>query len=200
MIYSISERYLHRGASYYQQLAINLNKLNRDLADDEYFNWKIMIPRDHARMESDEYVHPNDVEKVEHYTIYITKQIGTARNRRDCFVYCQFPGSDRLFKVILHMDGGVSYEKMEHKYMLRVTDELDRRIVLGFCKMYHGNLTHYCYEDYPRYNYWILSNAADYTCKDMPKRIKTGSAGNNFPYRDLKPYEEHTIFTNITFI
>ena len=200
MIYSINERYIHRGAAYYQQLGTNIGKLNRELSDSEYFNWKIMIPRDYARMESNKKVHPNDVESIDHYTIYITKQIGTVHNRRDCFVYCQFPGSDRLFKVILYMDGGVGYDKMEHKYMLRVTDELDRRIVLGFCKMYQHSLVNYCYDDYDKPNWWIQNNAAEYTCKDMPKRIKTGSEGNNYSYKDLKPYEEYTIFAGVALI
>lgn len=200
MIYSITERHVHRGASYQQQLNTNLIKLDRELDDTEYFNFKIMIPRDHARMESDKPVHPNDVENVEHYTIYITKQIGTSRNRRDCFLYCKFPGSDRLFKVILHMDGGVSYDKMEHKYMLRETDELDRRIIIGFCKLYQHMLKNYCYDYHDKPDWWILSYAAEYTHKDMPKRIKTGSMGNNFPYKDLKPYEECNIFAAVALI
>ena len=200
MIYSLKEFYQHRGAVYHQNLANELIRMNNDLEDNEYFNWKILIPKAYARMESTKRLRPEEVESVEHYTIYITKQIGTVHNRRDCFLYCKFPGSDRMYRIILHMDGGVSYEKLEHKYMLRETDELDRRIVLGFCIMYQHSLKDFCYSDSRKPDWWMLSNASSYTCKMMPKRLKTGSDGNYFNYPDLKPYEENTIFRNVAMI
>ena len=195
MIYSIHEYYANRSSAYMQNVEDELRKLNNNIEDSEYFSYEIPIPRAHARMEDSSRVLP------EHYSIYITKQIGTVRNRRDCFLYCKFPSNDRLFKIILHMDGGVSYEKSEHKYMLRVTDELDRRVVLGFCKKYQGQLKNACYSDEREPNAFILNNAAEYTHEMMPVRIKSGSAGNNFRYPHLEPYEEsYNIFANVALI
>ena len=201
MIYSIHEYYTNRSSSYMGNMEDELEKLNNNIDDDEYFSYEISIPRAHARMEDESRVPPDQAKAVEHYSIYITKQIGTVRNRRDCFLYCKFPSNDRLFKIILHMDGGVSYEKSEHKYMLRVTDELDRRIVLGFCKKYQGQLKTACYSNERQPNIYILKNAADYTHKMMPVRIKSGSIGNNFKYPHLEPYEEsYSIFSKVAFI
>ena len=193
-----NDKYEHAGFA--QMLGMSIAELNRRISDSEYFNWKLCIPKAYARMETDEQPRLDEVESVDHYEIIIFKQIGTARNRRDCFVLCKFPNTDRYFRIILHMDGGVSYVKEEHKYMLRCTDELDRRIVLGFCMMYSGNLTGYSYSSNPRPNWWMQNNALEYRAKDMPKRLKQGSKGNDFSYTDLEPYEEHTIFRNLAFI
>lgn len=201
MIYSIHEYYANKSSSYMGNMEDELKKLNDNTEDSEYFSYEIPIPRAHARMEDESRVLPDQVNSLEHYSIYITKQIGTVRNRRDCFLYCKFPFNDRLFKIILHMDGGVSYEKTEHKYMLRVTDELDRRIVLGFCKKYQGQLKSACYSDEKEPNIFMLKNAAEYTHKMMPVRIRSGSAGNNFKYPHLEPYEEsYSIFAKVAFI
>ena len=201
MIYSIHEYYANRSSAYMRNAEDELRKLNNNTEDSEYFSYEIPIPRAHARMDNTSRVLPDQVMALEHYSIYITKQIGTVRNRRDCFLYCRFPSSDRLFKIILHMDGGVSYEKAEHKYMLRVTDELDRRIVLGFCKKYQSQLKYACYSDEREPNPFILMNAAEYTHKMMPVRIKSGSAGNNFRYPHLEPYEEsYNIFSKVVLI
>lgn len=201
MIYSIHEYYANKSSSYMNNVEDELRKLNNNTEDSEYFSYEIPIPIAHARMEDSSRVLPDQVNALEHYSIYITKQIGTIHNRRDCFLYCKFPSSDRLFKVILHMDGGVSYEKSEHKFMLRVTDELDRRIVLGFCKKYQGQLKMACYSDEQEPNIFLLKNAAEYTHKMMPVRVKSGSAGNNFKYPHLEPYEEsYNIFAKVAFI
>ena len=174
--------------------------MNNNTEDSEYFSYEIPIPRSHARMEDESRVSIKNIYDLDHYSIYITRQIGTIRNRRDCFLYCKFPSSDRLFKIILHMDGGVSYDKYEHKYMLRVTDELDRRIVLGFCKRYQGTLKMACYSDEKEPDITILNSAAEYTHKMMPLRIKSGTAGNNFKYPNLEPYEEVSIFSRVAMI
>lgn len=201
MIYSIHEYYANRSSVYINNAEDRLRKINNNIEDSEYFSYEIPIPRAHARMEDKSRVLPDQVKALEHYSVYITKQIGTVRNRRDCFLYCKFPSNDRLFKIILHMDGGVSYEKSEHKYMLRVTDELDRRIVLGFCKKYQGQLKTACYSDDREPSIFILNNAAEYTHEMMPVRIKSGSAGNNFKYPHLEPYEEsYNIFNKVAFI
>lgn len=201
MIYSIHEYYANKSSAYMRNVEDGLKRLNNNTEDIEYFSYEIPIPRAHARMEDETRVLPDHALTIEHYSIYITKQIGSIHNRRDCYIYCKFPSNDRLFKIILHTDGGVSYEKSEHKYMIRITDELDRRIVLGFCKKYQGQLKMACYSDERKANIFILKHAADYTYRMMPIRIRSGSVGNNFDYSNLKPYEEcYNIFTNVAFI
>ena len=203
MIYRLlKEDFYHRGPAYNQRLIAGINDINHATDDTDYFNWAVRIPKAYSRMESDVKVKPEEVDKVDHYTIHITKQIGSPKNRRDCFLYCKFPNSERLYKIILHMDGGVSYEKSEHRFMIRETDELDRRIVLGFCKMYQGNLLSYCYSNNGTPDKWMLRNATSYRCNHMAKRIRQGSENNSYPYHNLKPYEEanRNIFSNLAFI
>ena len=202
-LFSENNDIYHRGPAYNQRLVSGMRRINQDISDTDRFIWEIKIPREYARMESDKKVKHTDIDNVSHYTIFITKQVGTPRNRRDCFLYCRFPNSDRLYKIVLHMDGGVSYEKNEHRFMIRETDELDRRIVLGFCKIYQGNLVQYCYSDNSEPDVWILRNAASYRSSYTAKRIKQGSLNNSYPYKNLAPYEEasvNNIFSKLVLI
>lgn len=173
-----------------------INKLNRDIEDSEYNVRELCIPRDHARMENNKSVPLEECKNVDHYSIYITEQVGTIRNRRDCLLLCKFPTSDRLFGVYIFMQGGVNYVKDEHKYMLRVTDELDRRIVLGFCLKYQDQLKRACYDHGPREDHYLELAAADYTHKMMPLRIKHQRGDFDPEYKDLEPYEEALHFIN----
>ena len=207
MIYSIinnkliSEHHSDIGFGELQNRAIATKNLSTRLDDSDSYGWKICIPKKYARMESKKRVTPENVHTVDCYEIYITRQIGSSRNRRNTFIYIKFPNHDKLFTVILYADGGVGFAKHDHKYVLRVSDEIDRRIILGFCRMYQHNLTKYCYEDTNEPDRWILYNASSYTIDQMPKRIKSGSEGNSIEYRDLKPYEEHySIFNNIVIV
>ena len=106
-----------------------------------------------------------------------------------------------MFKIILHTDGGASFEKSEHKYMLRVTDELDRRIILGYCMMYQVELRWLSYGD--KKPMWRdYSNALNYRADMMAKRLKHGPINTNIiKYGNLKAFEENTtIFSKIALI
>lgn len=198
--YDIDEHIMKSNPYKQDKVVDGYKRIEKDTSDIENINYKIMIPRDHARMESNIKPKLEDVESLDHYTIYIVKQVGSVQNRRDTLLFCQFPNNDRLFKIILHTDGGVSYEKSEHKYMLRITDELDRRIVLGYCMKNQISLKWLCYGD--RKPCWSdYDNALNYTADDMPKRLKMGSMNKiHINYRNLKPYEENTIFSNLVLI
>ena len=88
------------------------------------------------------------------------------------------------------MNGGVSFKPDEHKLLIRETDELDRRIILGFCKKHQWSLKDACYED--KEDFSIKSDALCYKASYMPKRIKQGSENRNIVYLDkLEPYEEN---------
>lgn len=198
--YDIDEHIIKSNPNKQDDIINGFKQINKDTSDIENNTYKIMIPRAHARMETNTKPNIDELESVEHYTIYIVKQIGSIQNRRDTILFCQFPSSDRLFKVILHTDGGASFEKSEHKYMLRVTDELDRRIILGYCMMYQVELRWLSYGD--KKPMWRdYSNALNYTANEMPKRLKHGPINTDIiKYNGLKPFEENTIFSKVALI
>lgn len=199
----LNEEYFYdkyRHAAYADLLNRSIYSLNRRLADNEEFVWKVCIPKAYSRMETDECPSSEEVEKIPHYEIYVFKQVGTPRNHGNTLVLCKFPDTDRYFGIMLYMKGGsASYIKDEHKYMLRVTDELDRRIVLGFCMMYAGNLENYSYCDSDKPDRWIVYNALTYRCNMMPKRLKSGNA-SNLANADIKYCDESVVFSGIKFI
>lgn len=166
--------------------------------------YKLCIPKDYARGNEAPGVFYNadTAEKVPHYELYIEKQIGSVRNRRNTYIYLKLPKSGKLVTIILYMDGGVGFDPLFHKYIIRELDATDRRIILGFCLANESSLEAACYETKNSYKTSLELNAARYKITDMPKRLKTGSRGNDFTsyYHDLKPYEETCIFSSLKFI
>lgn len=135
----------------------------------------LCIPRAYAREETKEI--PEDASEVPHYELYITKQIGTWKNKRDADVYFKLPKSGRLIRIILHYEQGASYDNKYHTMLIRETDELDRRIVLGFCIKYSHLLRELCYA--PGYNDIsrrdrLITDARYYNVSMMQKRLKPG--------------------------
>lgn len=156
--------------------------------------YAIRIPRSWARGEENSRPKEFDeVEKIPHYELRIERQVGTSRNRRDTYVYFKLPKSGRYVAIILHMDGGVSFKADEHKYLVRETDELDRRIVLGFCKKHQYTLKDACYSD--KESYSVKIDALCYRASHMPKRIRQGSENiKRYLLSDtLEPYEENNM-------
>lgn len=144
------------------------------------------------------------------YELFVTEQIGTSRNRRDTNIYYKLPKSGDTIRIILHKNQGVSFDPLHHKALLKETDELDRRIIRGFCLKYQSTLMDACYppynsrEDYQRD---IKIKAMYYNCDKMPKRLpRSGDQGVDSSrfWKDLKPYEESNvdcgIFSNVVFI
>lgn len=168
--------------------------------------YTLLIPKEWARGESKHYLGTQEeVEKIPHYELHIEPQIGSWKNRRDAYIYLRLPKSKMLINIVLHMDGGVSFDKKFHKYVLREMDELDRRIILGFCDKYFDILVKACYsEDRDPY---LDSRASIYQASEYKKRIKSGSKGNDLTEFHKKfnggfePYEESSkIFGNIHFL
>lgn len=150
------------------------------------------------------------INSVPCYQLYVEEQIGTSRNRRDTNIYFKLPKSGKLIRIILHMNQGVSFDPLYHKELLRETDELDRRIVRGFCLKYQSTLMDACYPPYNSrsdYQRELKLHGLHYRCTDMPKRLpRSGDQGIDSSrfWKDLKPYEESNvdcgIFSNIVFI
>lgn len=165
--------------------------------------FKISIPRAYARGESSKRVTLDEVEDIPHYEIYVERQVGTTRNRRDTYLYLKLPKSGMLVTIILYMDGGVGFDPKFHKYIIRELDALDRRVILGYCLYHEYALKDACYEDED--NIWskrLVKDSLDYKASMMPKRLKNGSRGNDFTkaYTTLEPYEEFGIFSKVAII
>lgn len=168
--------------------------------------YTLLIPRDWARGESKEYLGTQErVAEVPHYELHIERQVGSWKNRRDTYIYLRLPKSKMLINIVLHMDGGVSFDKKFHKYVLREMDELDRRIILGFCDKYFHVLVDACYSD-EGLDRWLALQASTYQASKYKKRIKSGSQGRDLTefhrkYNGgFKPYEESSIFKNVVFL
>lgn len=189
---------------------INLSVINEEtILESEFDGYSIFIPRAYARGESDEWIRkPEEIQKLDHYELRITRQIGSVQTRKDSFVYIKLPKSNTSAAIVLHADGGISFHPSTKRLVYREFDQLDRRIILGFCRKFQSTLFSACHDDKHRHKDWLEYNASRYRFSDQPKRIKQGSEGNDFSrfYKDLKPYEllsakESTnIFMNIQFI
>ena len=201
MIYSMNKQFPYH-SDYWKQKAIEgINRMERGLNNTDSHIHEILIPRDYARMEVDHRPSKDNLHSIPHYTIYIIRQLDN-RPRTDCMVLCKFPNSDKLFKISLLVHGGAQYDKTEHKYMIRETDELDRRIVLGFCILYQNALEQACYSDSndPKTYSYIDYYGYSYTAKMMSKRLKTGELNRRFFPEEKPLYEHNTIFSNVVFI
>ena len=140
---------------------------------------QILIPKDHARCEGNG---PKNLEELskykgEFYTLYIFDQPGSFLNSRGTIVMWKLPSPSKLLVGIqIYRDGGADFMKSAHKDILRNTDELDRRIVRGFCQKYHMAISSAAHdkEVFERYTGALQSYALDYTYNDMPKRLKNG--------------------------
>ena len=94
------------------------------------------------------------------------------------------------------MDGGVGFDKMFHKDIIRETDALDRRIILGFCLKNYGLLLSASYKNgHKGCKSGLETQAKWYKADNMPKRFKTGPDGSDVTkwYKDLEPYEENKL-------
>ena len=207
MIYKVIDRDPIRGNNVQKGMFLNgLNVHNDITSDSDWSSFSIFIPKAHARLETDIKPKIDNINSVDCYEIVIFLQIGSHRNQRDTYVLCKFPKCENYFKVIIHATGGASFEKSEHRFLLRVTDELDRRIVLGFCQKYSWDLITSSYRKTTKPDYSLRNYAYHYTCKDMPTRLKSGPTGNRHPelYKNIQPYEEsspiRTIFDNVAFL
>lgn len=182
--------------------------LEEVISESEFNGYSIYIPRAYARGESNEWIRkPEEIQSLDHYELKITRQIGSVQTRRDSFVYIKLPKNNTSAAITLHVDGGISFHPSTKRLVYREYDQLDRQIILGFCRKFQSILFSACHDDTHRNRNWLEYQASKYRFSDQPKRIKQGSEGNDFSrfYKNLKPYEllakESTnIFMNIQFI
>ena len=182
-----------------------LRGLISDPEEDGYDGFDFYIAREYARGNRGAYCgNQEEIKNIDHYAFFVPKQMGTYRNRRDSIILVKLPKSKMWINIILHMDGGVSFDPKFHKYALREFDKLDRQIILGFCDKYHHSLTSACYDSVYGPSS-IRGLARGYRASDYKKRINQGSAGRDLTdsYRrdkEFTPIEESNIFKNVVFI
>ena len=167
--------------------------------------YKICIPKAYAREEVKEFPEMKELESVPCYELYIENQVGSSRTLRSTYIFWKLPKTGRLVAIELFSSGGVAFKRDEHKFIIRETDELDRRIVLGFCLKHSGSIISASHGGYTDQLTMQLS-ARRYKASDMPKRLKQGpmKRSPNVEYIirkiGLEPYEEKTIFSNVALI
>lgn len=167
----------------------------------------IYIPRSHARMETTVKPNIDHIPENDRYEFYIFRQIGSPVARRDTYVLYKLP-SGRKIAIRLFMDGGADWVKEDRKFMLRETDELDRRIILGFCYRHQVTICDLSRMDFNKPSSskrWLEYEALDFTYKMVPKRLKKGSFGNDYTdeYRAMgaiDPWDESSLFDDVKFL
>ena len=76
--YDIDEHIVKSNPNKQDDIIKGLKTINKDISDiDDNNTYKIMIPRAYARMEISTKPKLDELESVEHYSIYIVKQIGS---------------------------------------------------------------------------------------------------------------------------
>lgn len=154
-----------------------IRQMNVEIESDKLGVYTIYIPSEYARLESNERIRKrDDAKEISHYEIYIVHQ-GT-KPLDSAILLFKFPNSDTKYSVLVTRDNGTSFMKDAHKNILRESDELDRRIILGFCNMYASNLIDATYHDgyhsMERTLDWLSNEALSYKSSMQPKRIKNG--------------------------
>ena len=197
----------------------NFPKIDTILYDNEKVKTRtIRIPREYARTNTAYPGRYETLEKdnVECYELILFSQVGDPFvTRKPTYVLLRLPESDKndgkkYAKIIMYHDGGVEFDPAERKYVLRVYDELDRRIIIGFCIKHQDSLEIISHSNMSEKEDFINPTSIDlhakyYTADEMPKRLKTGRRGNRpnmsigVP-RPPRPYEESGIFSAVRFL
>lgn len=153
---------------------INLNEYDIGWKEKEAKNvdFTIRIPKSYAREESTDHVNVKDLDKVDCYELYVTKQ--SYMVTKDKNIYFKLPKSGTMIAIVLRGDGTVDFNP--RLLALRELDKLDRDILLGFCCKYFHSLMNVCNEDstYTDRN-WILLYASNFKRSDVNKRINNHS-------------------------
>ena len=142
----------------------------------------VLIPMAYAREETDEAPDIADIPNIPHYELYIVRQVETIEDYKPAIVLWKLPKTG-IFVTIKAMvtPGRIGIEKREHTAIIRGSDELDRRIVYGFC---HNNWSDIRIESFETKGFWtnIDSDGYRYRASDAPKRIKLYSDEDDIPY------------------
>lgn len=133
----------------------NAQNIINETTESELTGYSILIPKAYAREENNDRIrNVDDIKKMDHYELVVTRQIGSVQVRRNTYIYLKL--SSRYVPIVLFMDGGVDFDKMHRKYVLREMDEIDRRVVLGFCRKFQSALFAACHRDEEESDkYWL---------------------------------------------
>lgn len=192
-------------------------KINTILYDNENIKTRtIRIPREYARNNTPYPCTYETLEKnnVECYELILFSQVGDPFiTKKPTYILLKLPESEKnnskkYAKIIMNHDGRVEFEPSERRYVLRVYDELDRRIILGFCTKYRDDLeiiSHSNIDEDIELPTSIDIHAKYYTADKMPKRLKTNRMGNrDITYIGIPTpsnlYKESSIFSRVKFL
>lgn len=141
------------------------------LFDDEKTETALLrIPRQHARTNTPYEKGFEGLDDVECYRLHIFSQVGDPYNtRRDTYIILELP-SGLMVPIILYWNGGVDFDPEGRKYINREYDELDRRIIRGFCIRYRNSLIYASsYEDTSAlFNILIKKKAKEFNIREIP--------------------------------
>lgn len=166
----------------------------------------LRIPMAYARMESNKvWYNDEEIKNIPHYVIAIPKQEdygikdSLTYKEFDTLVFFRKSNEENYRMIILYGSGGVNFPKYEHKYLIHETDELDRRIIKGFCDKYQYEITRVSLSDNPAEERTMLvSDAHYYRCNMQPKRIKSGP--NKYYNENVITIKNDNIFKDVQFI
>ena len=177
------------------------------LFDDEKTETALLrIPRQYARTNTPYEKGFEGLDDVECYRLHIFNQVGDPYNtRRDTYIILELP-SGLMVPIILYWNGGVDFDPEGRKYINREYDELDRRIIRGFCLKHQTSLKELSHSPIKSkiVDDWVGSYALHCSENQFNKRLpKSGRTGVHMKYlhpKQLKPYEESGIFNNVRFL
>ena len=217
MIINISEVYdvIQSAMEYRRNLALTV--LRKSEREEKYRDtlqaYSLYIPKKYARGEdtSDTVWTYENAKEVDNYEIILPHQVGSFYTRRDTIVLYKINKNNHpiYIKFVLYPDGGIDVDRDDHTTFLRYTDEKDRRIIKGFIYKYASYFIDICHDENidERDLFYIRLEAARWKYTKSIKRVNMGPSnkgeGNYDFYNKVygyKPYEESTIFTNVSFI
>ena len=154
----------------------------------------IQIPRQYARENEHFNSYEVNINDIECYRLYLFKQGNKYADvdAHNTYVILELP-SGRKVNIIMYKNGGIEFEPMHRKYVLREYDALDRRIILGFCLSYQNAIKNVSNNEKDINNNDITdsirSRASLFKENELNKRLKIG---------EVK--KEHGIFSEVVLV
>ena len=168
---------------------------------DKIDGYYLYIPREQAR-HGPKYpplMSREEVMKIDHYELFIFKQIGSRYSKRPMVVLVKTSKSNRWIGIHITADGAVDWAPNEHKYAIRDMDSLDRAIVIGFCVKYWNSIRDSILTtDCNGPGLWLDTEALTYTVKKGTKR--PDQKRKFYPFKDaddaLEKYDDNDTVPN----
>lgn len=192
MIYSIKNPNIIN-EYYHNEIVYNNKKIDAELQaryvkdkDNPLYIGSLYIPRAYAREETK--IAPKDASLVDHYEIALIRQTNDSE-KTSTYVFARLPKTGEFVAVEIFKFGqGADFLKRDHTKILRGTyDELDRRIIKGFCIKNAKSLIFNSHTVENGIVMWLKPEAKFYKASDQPKRLKS--------YK-----EDYGIFSDVEFL